>query len=314
MDERDLRILQVMGFTPVPWRRHPPGLEALRPSHVADEVGLSPEAVRKRIRSLEESGAIQGYEAYPSIEALDHDATGYLWFFDDPDGKAQGVDEARAIEGVVEVLDFMETLLFVHLAHGSRAQERSRLERLREAIPASEPMRVSQAVRSDEPPELTDLDWRIVDVLRGDAMRPLSEVAEDVGVSYRTVKRHVDRMADEGALRIAPKVEPGRFSGVIVFDLFCIVDPEQGERIRSELRDRFAGRILEDRAPWALKPRYLSLVLHTGSVDVIEQVRREAAALEGVASAHAAIPRRRIETPWLDVQIANQLEGSPGGG
>lgn len=257
---------------------------------------------------LEDAGAIQGYEAYPSIHSLEHDAAGYLWRVDDPDEKASALDRLASVEGVVEVADYVGDPLFVHLAYRSTSQARRRLARLEEIVPGPEPDRIARTTRPGSGSQLSNLDWRIVHALRGDAKRSPSEVAEEVGVSYRTVKRHVDRMTGEGVLCLAPKVDPGEFSGVLVFDLFCTVDADRREAVRRELRELFSDRILSARAPWALEPPYVDLVLHADTVAVTERIRQEAGEVDGVTSSRVAIPRRRFETDWREVQIQTMVE------
>jgi DNA-binding Lrp family transcriptional regulator len=48
--------------------------------------------------------------------------------------------------------------------------------------------------------ELSLLDFRIIALLHDDARRPLAEIANTLGVSIKTVRRHIERMRSEGSL------------------------------------------------------------------------------------------------------------------
>jgi DNA-binding Lrp family transcriptional regulator len=54
--------------------------------------------------------------------------------------------------------------------------------------------------RKDDYRELSPLDLRIIASLRHDARRPVAEIAEIVGVSAKTVRRHLDVMTTDGSL------------------------------------------------------------------------------------------------------------------
>lgn len=54
--------------------------------------------------------------------------------------------------------------------------------------------------RKDDYRELSPLDLRIIASLRNDARRPVAEIAAIVGVSAKTVKRHLEMMTSDGSL------------------------------------------------------------------------------------------------------------------
>jgi DNA-binding Lrp family transcriptional regulator len=47
---------------------------------------------------------------------------------------------------------------------------------------------------------LSNLDLRIVKALEADARRPITEVAEEVGITVKTARKRLDRMTEEGLI------------------------------------------------------------------------------------------------------------------
>ncbi len=50
--------------------------------------------------------------------------------------------------------------------------------------------------------KLSALDFRIIAAIKDDARKPIADIAETVGVSSKTVKRHLDEMISDGSLEL----------------------------------------------------------------------------------------------------------------
>ena len=313
MDELDLRILDRMGF--LPWGRGATGVEALRPTRIAPHVDATAETVRERVARMEEAGVIEGYQVYPSIGQLDAGGAGFVFQVPDPDEKAKAIEEALLVEGVVDVTDFADARMLVTLGYRVASGLERRLEHLARITGDGDPLVVSR-----QPPEgvdraLSHLDWRIVAALRWDARRSFSDVGEELGVSYRTVKRRVDRMTEEENLTAAPLVEVGRIGGVLPFDLFLELqgEPADHEKTRRRVLDALGERVLQLRAPTMLLPGYVDVVAWVDNLAQVEEIRRRVAELEGIERAITVLTKRSWETRWLDEQIEAKVQATAPG-
>lgn len=308
MDRLDLRILQTMGF--VLWGRQPIGFDALSTGYIAEKVGTTPETVRKRVRRMEEKDIIEGYQVYPSLDQLDLTAAPIVFTVPDPDEKARAYERVGLIDGVLDVTDFHGPRLLVGLAHRS-ASERDRRIRLLARETGDEAPRTFQAPEGGEPDRrFTHLDWRIIQALRGRADRSFSDVAEDVGVSRRTVKRRVDRMTAEESLYVAPLVDPGEIPSLVPFDLFAELEEGAGEATRNELANRFPERLVAVRAPRLFAEDAVDLVLFAEAMAEVEEMRQEASKVEGVERTLSLITRRSYDSDWLDERIGERVRAT----
>lgn len=305
MDRLDLRILQTMGF--VLWGREPIGFDALSTGYIADEVGTTSETVRKRVRAMEDKEIIEGYQVYPSLTQLDLTATAVVFTVPDPDEKARAFERVGLIDGVLDVTDFHGPRLLVGLAHRTASERDRRVRLLARETGDDDPRIFENPERAEPERRLTHLDWRIVRALRGQADRSFSEIAEDVGVSRRTVKRHVDRMTADESLFVAPLVDPGEIPSLIPFDLFAELEERASDATRNELANRFPERLVSVRAPGFLPEDAIDLVLFAETMSEVEQMRQEASKVDGVERAQSLITRRSLDTEWLDERIEERV-------
>lgn len=66
-------------------------------------------------------------------------------------------------------------------------------------------------------PELTPLDYRIISALSRDSRKPVAELAEELGVSAKTVKRRLDRMVQESVLEFSLEYDPAASPSAFVY-------------------------------------------------------------------------------------------------
>lgn len=297
-----MRILRVMGIRP--YDRRPKNPEVLKPAHIARELDLSVNTVKDRVARMEAEGVIAAYQIVPNFRHLGLAAHAHK-FRADPSRKDAAVRTATALDGILEVHDFIGPSLCIDFAHRGDDDRRAKIEALAAATGDAEGVRYYERAMPPLARELSKLDWRIIQALRWRANRPLADVADDLGVALRTVRRHFDRMAAEGSFFVIPLVDPGKASGLFLFDLICDLAPlGKQEAIRTLLRT------FDDRHVYAFEPSPEStagfdMLLFARTSAEVEAVRREAAAVPGVVRAEANFFRAFLdESRWLDTVIA----------
>lgn len=300
MDALDLRILATMGY--VPWSPTARDPDRLRPGHLAKQLEVTPETVRERLTAMEQAEVIRTWEAYPNPRHGGLRLGG--WAFS-PDSQPR-VDEVREelllVDGVLEVFTYRGPLLGVALAYADDAERERRLSLLARRLGDPDPVHVIDPPLPSVDRELDEVDWRIVAALRGRARRPLSEVAEEVDRSYRTVKRRFDQLTREGSLFLAPRVDLSRVSGVLPFTLalHLEVPPDEVDRALDEALD---DRVLHRLLPPDPEARLLVAAAWARTVHELGDLERAASALEGVREARGLLSAGRHATDWLDERI-----------
>jgi DNA-binding Lrp family transcriptional regulator len=306
VDGTDIRILRVMGVRP--YDRHPKDPELLRSPRIARELGTTVNTVKDRVRQMEDDGVIAGYQVVPNFTHLGLSAGAHKFRILDESRKDEAVRVACALDGILEVHDFFGPSLCVDLAYRDAEDRKAKVQTLSEATGDVNPVRFYERDMPRVERALSALDWRILLALRWRAGRPLSEVADEMGVALRTVRRHYDRMSAEGSFFAIPLVDPSKAAGLFMFDLICELAPlGRREAIRALLR-AFDERHVYGFEPNPGSTAGFDMLLFAATSADVEAVRREAAAIPGVVRAEANLFRAFLdESRWLDAAIAARV-------
>jgi DNA-binding Lrp family transcriptional regulator len=170
------------------------------------ELGVS--AIHKRIRKLEDDSVINAYTARPSIIALKS-----LWIM------IFGVSKAKSLEDVSKELGQDENVEFVAIAGGKFLYVSGYLRNISELQDFSS--HVSKVSQIDNPtvgiinlpyvtiPEpLTTVDYKILRVLNRDARKSITDIAEDVGLSAKTVRKRLNQMIERNLAAFSIEYTP----------------------------------------------------------------------------------------------------------
>ena len=163
---------------------------------LADMTDMSVSAIHKRIRNLEDDGIINAYIARPSLIALK-----YLWV------AIFGTSNAKSMDVVSKELGQIESISMVCITGGKFIYIKAYLRNISELQEYSS--NVSRVAHISEPtigiinvpyittPEpLTSIDYKILKTLNRDARKPISDIADDVGISAKTVRKRLNRMIE----------------------------------------------------------------------------------------------------------------------
>lgn len=310
VDGLDIRILRAMG--PVAYGLCEGGIDSVRPARIARALGVTPETVRDRVARMEQAGVIAGYEIVPNLRHLGLEATAYLLRPPDESRRNDIRRSLEHVEGLLEVTYFLTPELCVDLAFQTPGQRDRRIRTLAEAAGDPAPVPFMGWAMPAVERQLTPLDWRIIKALRGDAKRSLVEVAEELGVGYRTVKRHYDRMAEERSFFVKPKLDPGAEAGLVPFGLLVFFAPDApadtSKRVLKELDDH----MLFGQAPLSPQFGHLSATLFADSARKVDELRQKAERQPGVARAQALVLTEvQPKMDWLDELIEATSRTAP---
>ena len=200
MDEIDLFILRKLSKN-----------SRLTYRKLAEMTNMSISAIHKRIRSLVDGGIINAFIARPSIIALK-----CLWVL------IFGTSNAKSMDAVSKELGQHESIFYIVIAGGKFLYVAGYLKDITELQDFSG--YVSRTAHISEPtigiinvpyittPEpLTSIDYKILKTLNRDARKTITDIADDVGVSAKTVRKRLKRMIENNlatfTIEWAPKAE-----------------------------------------------------------------------------------------------------------
>ena len=183
MDEIDLLILRkLLNNSRLTYRE------------LADMTNMSVSAIHKRIKNLLDDGIISAFIARPSLIALKYLAVTIF-----------GRSNAKSMDAVSEELGQHENIFTIAIAARKFLYITGFLRDITGLQDYS--AYVSRTANISEPtigiinvpylvlPEpLTTIDYKILKTLNRDARKPITDIADDVGLSAKTVRKRLDRM------------------------------------------------------------------------------------------------------------------------
>jgi DNA-binding Lrp family transcriptional regulator len=242
MDETDIRLCQMLFAN------------SRRPvRELADGLNISVQAAHRRMQHLREEGVIHRYISFLSVEYL---RTGRVYV----SGRTDIDDYAK-----VKSLLMGNDMVYVVLAAGDNFLNISFIPRelndldgivnyLKRTIRIQSPLvsiesqvRFGDAILNRKytgPSELSPIDYRIVHALQGDSRRAVEDVAKELNLSARTVRRHLDRMVDDGAIEFGLDWNPGYSTGITSLIMVKAKPGADLGRMRDGLAKGFGGSLI----------------------------------------------------------------------
>jgi DNA-binding Lrp family transcriptional regulator len=212
---------------------------------LADKLGLSVNAVHKRVQGLLETGVIRAFTAKVSLTYL---RAVTVWVF--------GRSEAEPFEEVHLKLQNDDSTYWVSYSSanfiyvGGYLRDISELERYvsfvkREAVMREPMVGLLVMPPSDSPPEkLFPLDFKIIKALHRNARRPLSEVAVEVGASARTLQRRLDAMVSKGLVELSIEWYPDVSNDIVSLSHFHLSPTTDRRTFTQDLWRRYSPNVL----------------------------------------------------------------------
>ena len=309
MDALDVAIIRAMGIRP--YERVPKPIDVLQPARIARATGASVNTVKDRIAEMSRRGIIAGYHAVPNLQHLGLRGEAYYLRFANDEAKDAALPRILELEGLLELHDFMGRGACADFAFHDDAEMRRKLAFLAEAAGDAAPHRFYYREMPRVDRALTPLDWRILQALRADPRALPAELAPAVGVSARTVKRHLTRMAAEGSVFLVPAVDPSKADGLFIFELLVYLRDGTGPRPMAALRTAFHAEHVYAYVPASAELGHFDMLLFARTSAEVEAMRRRAEEVEGVLRAEAWLFRAFMGFPaWLDAAIARAAQGA----
>lgn len=302
MDDLDFRILREIRILAFWGGPREPG--AHKPAAIARRLGLTAKTVNERLALLREEGCFRGYALRPNPASVGlTESLAYFWL--EPGSELRAKHALANVEGVERLLAFFGGGLAAGFFWRDEAERARRLHAIETALERSAFALFDW--RTPRPPLLSSLDRRLLLALRNRVHRrppseSLHEVADEIGVSLRTAKRHHDRMAQAGAFDVEGDVAACNLRGSLFVSL--VVTPRtRGAGLR--------GAVMRVAPPWtffdaANDEGQVLLMIRCRAVGEASRVADDLLGLPGIARVDVLCQSREepAQGVWLDEALA----------
>lgn len=316
MDDTDRRLLQLISEDP-----------RMPLKELAKRAGISRQTVSRRLQVLTRLGTFNCIKAKISYDYYGDLTFPVVW----------GISESKSIDDVLDRLGENESTFAAAVLGGGVLlvlgclKEVSELERYVGSVKRVADMPEATvgllsyhdgvnfgswsegAKLSRSCAQLSPLDMKIIASLHDDSRKSSKKIADALGISTKTVRRHIERMRSEGSLdfRIPVDFPPGEdFFSVLFISLRSGADKVKvGRRILS----RYPQRVLIAR-PFINIPDFIRVLLRSDKMSEIRRIIKEVSEDEDVVSVRPNLiySWREYETTWYN-KMLRTLARTPGG-
>lgn len=304
MDALDIGSIRTMGIRP--FARWPREANGIRPATITKEIGASEQTIRDRLARLEAAGVIRGYHLMPNLRHVGLAIESVHWELDDaPDDET--LDRLRAVDGVVAALRFYGPHVCFDLGHARRDQHRRRAQNVEHLLGGSHSVLwAHQLAFPDVGRDLSTLDWRILAARRTDALRSATEVAEEVGVTPKTVRNRYDAMLDEGSVTEYVSVDFTAMRDAVPFILYVWFSADGPDPTAALLDLTEDIRLDHFRATDPESGLVVTQLVASNPADV-QRIVEEVEGIDGVARADPQLPTGGFwNEAWVDEIVDGQ--------
>lgn len=183
-------------------------------SVLGKELGLSPQLVHRRVQNLMDAEIIRGTYAALSFKAMRA-----MWVIVHGWAKASSMDEAaKALKdeqhvAIVQVAS--GNYVYVHGNVTDAVGLAELVTSVQRALVMTDPQVGIVHTPPVDGPGLNGMDLRIIKALANDARRPVSELAEELGTTAKTVRRRLDRLIREELVQLSIHWQPDTMGDMV---------------------------------------------------------------------------------------------------
>jgi len=213
---------------------------------LAEKVDLSVNAVHSRVQKMIDMGILQEFYAKISTRALKGSV--FIWV----EGKSNTEDIKKVLdalgdnENIFKVVSSSSQYLYVEGLLKDITEMNDFTNEVKEKAQINDPKVFIPDTEGGKLPEgfeFSKLDYQIIYSMHKDSRKPLSDVAEHVGVSSKTVRRRLNDMEEVGAIEFGIKMRPTKSSDFICFLSLDIRPKYDRKKVMYEIRDKYFPNI-----------------------------------------------------------------------
>ncbi len=217
LDDLDMQIIRELGgSSALQWNVR----ESF--SNIARKLGVDEETVRMRVNRARERGFLPVWRIMVNPLLIDCQAANLDIEVKDEQHKSRGISKIKTLDGMNSIVDYRGKEITVGLYYEDD-ESLAHKTRVIEAICESPRLDVWTSTFPRPIVRMSQLDWRIISVMRGDARMELGEVAKSAGVSTRTVQRRLSALTGGRAVYLLRPPNVSVVGGLMCnFLVFCL--------------------------------------------------------------------------------------------
>lgn len=290
MDNLDIKIIREL-FQPTPFA---PSREGQRKSFrmMGKRLGVSGEAVARRVDRLVRSGFIKGFPLFLNMNLLGLKAGALVMDVEASTPRKELAEKLSLIDGLLIVQSHVGSFIGIVFC----CEDHESLQKKADLISAVAGARSTKLTRVPFPNSAVSLsksDWNIISKLERNVDKSPKMISEELQISIRTVKRRMARLVKNNTIFTLASTNVGAIRDAVMADLVVEYDSP-------DVRPAIDGMLLELLEPYYFSTRpwesygLFAMILPSisKSREILETVKRTS----GIRSARLELVEDRYES------------------
>jgi DNA-binding Lrp family transcriptional regulator len=230
--ELTVSIMKELSITPSHWN------VKRSYSEVAKKLGVDEETVRIRMQSLRQSGFLLGWRLIVNANLIGRESSILALELDDIEKKDEAIAQLTRMDGVVLIQSFYGKSLQVTVFSESQKELQQKIKIIT-SVSGSEIFthwKVKLPRCNFKPKQI---DWMIIGALLKNADRKIPEIARELKVSVKTVKRRIIIMMESSAFFLQPILDLKKVAGALLCQLLVQCSEEKKSMIDDLITSKF---------------------------------------------------------------------------
>jgi DNA-binding Lrp family transcriptional regulator len=277
----------------------------LRPTYssVAKKLGVDEETIRLNVRQAQRDGTIVGWFSDINPNILGQETTTVILEVDDASKKDSLIKQIKLIPGALQIVDFYGRPLRIDFYHENDAEKERKMGLIKSICGDKNPIYWQRGFSSING-KLKKTDWQILKALRRDSMQNNAEIAEEVGVSPRTVKRRLTFLVEENVVYVRPVGEIKQFPGHVYFFLLNNINEKKKRELDGIVLSRLGKAVYAD----TRNKQYSIFSAVFKNMGEADETFRWIKSLDGAEDTKMFLEQQIIHVyHWIDEGINNRL-------
>ena len=271
-------------------------------AHVAQGLKVDEETVRNRLTRMNEAEFLQGWQLLLNPALLDREAAIVELQVGHTESKGEVISRLKMLDGPMLIDDFYGKELAVTTLYDSAATLERQVKLFGSLCACPTPISWKLGFPHCELTP-TKTDWRIMGALRKSGRARLSDIARQLGLSTRTVKRRVLQLVDGNAFYLDPLLDVAKVGGVRG-RFWVTAEAKRKQHVDRAIVARLKRIISTHTAP----EEYSLFVAHLANASEIEEVLPWMKELDGVKQVRSTIEVEHIHVEsWVEREIEKRV-------
>jgi DNA-binding Lrp family transcriptional regulator len=280
---------------------------------LADTFNMSINSIHKRVKSLVELGIVKNFRTTIGLPYFKQIVNVILYGITSTKDKKDLMEKLGSNEFIYNVTQASGNLIYLHAYIRNLAELDSLVSFVKkEGEMTSLTVGLDKnylSILNKDFKELSPLDYRIIYTLKDNSRKPITEIAEELGYSTKTIRRHLDDLIKNYLINFTINWYPDKTAEI--FSIF-IIKWKQSIQINdtqyiNELRKRYGQKLV---LSWTFTnlPELMLILFWTQSMKELQRIESDLMEADFESVNVTVLVEGKIFPTWIDQYLENKVK------